>query len=202
MKFRTKVKRAPTIKDKKFLLYIVFFAVSYLVFSIAAILNGAFNDLTSKYSIIIRGLDIPRLGVIIAPIVEEVIKFLGYAIIFLFPLKISKSLGYKNKSEFVSDYLPIAFLFSVGLFGVYEGVYKNINFSSFCILSFVILQSLTHITYSIYPLILGRKYNNWFVCFLPIAILLHAVHNFMIEVVRDNKWVTFTMVTIFLQFHK
>jgi len=198
MIFKLSKKRELTIEEKRRFFYIFLFAVGVLVFYIAAMINTIINDLTSQHIVVVSGLEIPKLGVLIAPVVEECLKMFGYAIIFLLPRSYSQKLGYNSKSEFINNYIVIAFLFSVGLFGVLEGMGKNIFFCPICFLSFVFLQSLIHITYSLYPFILGRRYRNWFVCFLPIAILLHAIHNFIIEVFYDNKWVTFAMVMIFL----
>jgi hypothetical protein len=57
---------------------------------------------------------------------------------------------------------------------------------------------MIHITFSIYPYLLGRKYKNLFIIFLPVGMLIHSFHNFVIMYIWDNKWVTFTMVTALL----
>jgi hypothetical protein len=191
-------KKEFTIEERRRVFYLFLFSIAFLVYLLAGPLNFVFDTLTSQLNNLFSNLNIPKTGVLIAPVVEESLKMFGYSILFLLPVKFSKRLGYDSKSEFIKDYLIIAFLFSAGLFGFFEGIGKNILFCPVCVPSFVILQSLVHITYSIYPFILGIKYRNCFVCFLPIAILLHAVHNFIIGVFYDNKWVTFAIVIIFL----
>ena len=174
------------------------FLLGYLWIVIAGSLNEFFCNTLSSYSIIIQGLKVPFCGIVIAPIDEEIVKFFGYAIIYLIGIGLINALGYNSKKEFRNDYMIIFFLFSAGGFGFYEGVIKNSIFGSLSFIAFISLNTLAHITYSIYPYILGRRYKNMFIIFLPVAMLLHSVHNFVIGNMWDNKWVTFTMVTALL----
>ena len=184
---------------QKILLFIFLLLVlNCVLFIITGYLNFHLDKLFSNYKIVINHLTIPKSSVIIAPIIEEIIKFVGYGILLLFNLKILSKLEYASKRKFLNKYLIIAFLISAGGFGLFEGVIHNVGFNRLCFIAFISLNTLIHITYSIYPFILGRKYRNWFICFLPIAMLLHAFHNFLIGIVWDNKWVTVIMVTIFL----
>jgi len=178
--------------------YLALILISILPFLLGASLNTFFDNILSNQRIVIQSLRIPFGSVVIAPINEEIVKFLGYAAIYIFGLKFINSLGYKSKKKFRDDYLLIAFLISAGGFGFYEGLHKNVQFGLWCLYGFIVLNMLIHVTYSIYPYILGRKYNNWFFLFLPIGMLLHSVHNFIITNVLDDKWVTFTMVTFLL----
>jgi hypothetical protein len=178
--------------------YLVLILISIFPYMIGASLNTFFVNMLSDQRIVIQSLRIPFGSVVIAPINEEIVKFLGYATIYIFGLRFLNSLGYKSKKKFRDDYLLIAFLISAGGFGFYEGLYKNIQFGLWCLCSFTVLNMLIHVTYSIYPYILGRKYNNCFFLFLPIGMLLHSIHNFIITNVLDDKWVTFTMVTFLL----
>jgi hypothetical protein len=196
--FKRKEKKELTIEEGRRLFYLFLFSIAFLVYLLAGPLNFVFDNLTSQLNNLFSDLNIPKTSVLIAPIVEESLKMFGYSILFLLPVKFSKRLGYDSKAQFIKEYILTAFLLSAGIFGIFEGLGKNILFCPACIPSFIILQSLVHITYSIYPFILGIKYRNCFVCFLPIAIILHAVHNFIIGVYYDNKWVTFSMVMIFL----
>lgn len=180
------------------LFIILLFLISFIIFRLAGLINTGLKYLLSNLSLTLNGIKIDTWGVIIAPTVEETLKFLGYGILFLYDFNDKFRLGYWDKFEFVDNYLGIAFVFSVGVFGFLEGFYKNLVFNSLCLVSFILLNISIHITYSIYPLILGRSYNNQFLFFLPIAILLHSVHNFILISLWNNKWVTFTMVTIFL----
>jgi hypothetical protein len=165
---------------------------------IGGVTNTYVNDIYSSYRIVIQELRVPLLGVVIAPIVEEFVKFLGYAFIFIFGIRIVKKLGYSSKKMFRNDYLIIGFLFSAGGFGLFEGLSKNTQFGIWCFYSFVALNMLIHITFSIYPYLLGRRYNNWFILFLPIGMVLHSVHNYIIGNIWDNKWVTLIMITFLL----
>lgn len=184
--------------EKKLIFIFFLLVLSCIIFVIAGNLNSYFDNMFSKYQIIVKDLAIPKTSVIIAPIVEETIKLVGYVILLFFNLKIISKIGYASKRKFLNDYLPVAFLISAGGFGLFEGAIHNAGFNRLCFIAFISLNTLVHITYSIYPFLLGRKYHNWFICFLPIAILLHAFHNFLIDLVWDNKWVTVLMVTVFL----
>ena len=181
-----------------YLFWMILLMVSALMSIIGGVTNTYVNDIYSSYRIVVQELRVPLLGVVIAPIVEEFVKFLGYAFIFVFGIRIIDKLGYSSKKKFRNDYLIIGFLFSVGGFGFFEGLSKNTQFGIWCLYGFVALNMLIHITFSIYPYLLGRRYNNWFILFLPIGMILHSVHNFIIRNIWDNKWVTFTMVTILL----
>lgn len=159
------------------------------------------NTLLDKYwyiSLVLDSVSINKTSVIVAPIVEEIIKFAGYGVILFVDFNVMFKLGYNSKKEFIEHNIPIFFILSAGIFGLQEGIEHNAGFCIYCLWGFVFLNALIHITYSIYPYIFGRKYANRFIYFLPIAMLLHSVHNFMIDTVWDNKWVTFVMVTIFL----
>lgn len=188
--------------SKKEINQLVFFFILILfcsvLFFIAGYLNSYFDNVLSRYLILIKYLKIPFLSVVIAPITEETFKFLGYIFIYIISIKLITGLNYTSKKEFRNDYLVIAFLISAGGFGFFEGIVHNKDFGLLCLIPFVSLNMMVHITYSIYPFIFGRRYNNWFFLFLPIGMLLHSVHNFVIENVLDNKWVTFTIVTAFL----
>jgi len=188
----------PSRKERRQLVILLLLLISFVIFYLAGLINSGLKYLLSDFSLISNEIKIDMFGVIIAPIVEETLKFLGYSIIFLYAFNDKFRLGYWDKFEFADDYLGIAFVFSVGIFGFSEGIAKNIVFNPLCLVSFVLLNIFIHITYSIYPFILGRSYNNQFLFFLPIAILLHSVHNFILTSLWNNKWVTFTMVTIFL----
>ncbi|KYK22896.1 hypothetical protein AYK24_08240 [Thermoplasmatales archaeon SG8-52-4] len=178
--------------------YLILISFCSVLFFLAGFLNSYFDNLLSRYLIVIKYLKIPFLSVVIAPIIEEIVKFLGYAVIYLIGIKLITDLNYNSKREFRNDYLIVAFLISAGGFGLFEGIVNNQNFGLLCLISFVSLNLMVHITYSIYPFIFGRKYKNWFFLFLPIGMILHSVHNFVIENVIDNKWVTFVIVTAFL----
>jgi len=196
---KNKVRKKDLSKeDKKLILYLLFFAVSSFLYYFAGVINTGFNNLLSNYSFVINEITIPKVGVLIAPIVEESIKLFGYVILFLFSLNFISKLDYNSKKDFLNENLAVAFLISAGGFGFLEGISHNLGFNKLCFIAFIFLNTLIHITYSIYPFILGRRYNNWFVVFLPIAILLHATHNFILEVFWNNKWVTFAMTLIFL----
>ncbi len=197
MKFKLHKKRELTRSQKKLIFYYSLLLISCTLWIIAGVVNTGFDTIFSNYSIVIDSLSVPKISVMIAPIVEECIKFAGYGILFLFSLKLISKLEYASKEDFFNDNFVIAFLISTGGFGFVEGFSHNLGFGTICFIAFISLNTFIHITFSIYPFILGRKYRNWFVCFLPIAMLLHAVHNFMIDVVWNNKWVTFSMVTIF-----
>ena len=189
------------IEERKKLFYTFLFVISAFLFCLTGLINHYLGNIVfPEHETIINNVKIDAPAVIIAPITEEIIKLLGYGIIFLFNFNKFFRLNYKNKSNFIADNLLLAFFISAGGFGFFEG-FKNARFiftCPFCIPSFIILNILIHITYSIYPLIVGKCYRNCFVAFLPIAMLLHSVHNFILGVFWDNKWVTFIMVTIFL----
>ena len=181
---------------------LIFFFILILFCSVLFYLTGYINlyldNILSRYLIVIKYLKIPFLAVVIAPITEEIVKFLGYIFIYIIGIKLVNGLNYNSKKEFRNDYLIIAFLISAGWFGFFEGIVHNQGFGLMCLVPFISLNMMAHITYSIYPFMLGRRYNNWFILFLPLGMLLHSVHNFVIENVLDNKWVTFTMVSAFL----
>ncbi|MBU4502259.1 MAG: hypothetical protein KKA79_06690 [Nanoarchaeota archaeon] len=170
------------------------------LFYLAGHLNVFFTDVfLSKFSVKINNIVFDfneTRSVIIAPIIEETIKFIGYGVIFLIPFKFLQS-KYRSKKEFINKNIVYAFLISAGLFGFLEGCFHNGHIRIGFYL-YVLLNVCIHSTYSLYPFILGRRYRNWFICFLPIAITLHALHNFLILFIWDNKWVTFIMVTVFL----
>jgi len=136
--------------------------------------------------------------IFIAPIVEELFKFFGYYLIILFGNHMYKYLNYNSKKEFVDDNILWAFVIIVSLFGGMEGFSHNIRFGLYYLPAFVILNILAHFTYSVYPYVFGREHNNKFFYFLPIAIILHTIHNFIISYIWDNKFVTLTIVTAFL----
>lgn len=198
MKFKLFEKKEFSLSDKRLIFYFFLFVFCYILFGITSSLNIGINELFEHYSISINGLNIPKLSVLIAPIVEECIKLTGYGIIFFFNFNRYFKLEHTSKKDFVNDNLTVAFLISAGGFGFFEGVMHNAGFGISCFIAFIFLNTLIHVTYSIYPYILGRRYKNWFICFLPIGILLHAIHNFFIDVIWDNKWITFTMTLIFL----
>ena len=188
-----------TKKDKNqtiFRLILVLFC--FIMFLLTGHLNSDLNNMFSNYRIVFQSLKLPIFGVVIAPITEEIVKFVGYSIIFLFGMRFITKLNYSSKKKFRNDYLIIAFLISAGSFGFYEGVIHNSASGVMCFISFISLNTMVHITYSIYPYLLGRRYNNLFFLFLPIGMLLHSFHNLIIENVWDNKWVTFIMVTSLL----
>ena len=190
------------METKKELNQLIFFFILILfcsvLFFLTGYMNSYFDNILSRYLILIKYLKIPFLGVVITPITEEIVKFLGYIFIYIISIKLITGLNYNTKKEFRNDYLIIAFLISAGGFGFFEGIVHNQGFGLICFIPFVSLNVIVHITYSIYPYMFGRKYNNWFFLFLPIGMILHSVHNFVIENILDNKWVTFTMVTAFL----
>ena len=191
-----------TINRKQKLWHQIFFyillIVSALMFILGGLLNTYFNKMFSTYHIVIQDLRIPLLGVVIAPIDEEIVKFLGYTFIYLFGIGFIRRFGYASKKKFRNDYLVIDFLISAGGFGLFEGVINNAGFGYWFLIGFIGLNTLIHITFSIYPFILGRRYGNCFFLFLPIGIVFHSVHNFIIGNIWDNKWVTLTMVTFLL----
>jgi len=168
------------------------------IFLIIPILNTVIDRLLASYPLVINGININKASVIIAPIIEESFKFIGYFIVFLVDFNKIFGLGYNSKKEFINDNIGILFIISVGAFGLQEGMSHNMGYSIVYLWAFWILNSLVHITYSAYPFLFGRKYNNSFLLFLPIGMLLHSVHNFIIDHLWDNKWVTFAMVVIFL----
>ena len=55
--------------------------VSALMFLFGGFFNIIFKEMFTTYRIVIQELRIPLLGVVIAPIDEEIVKFLGYAFI-------------------------------------------------------------------------------------------------------------------------
>lgn len=168
------------------------------IFLIIPILNTVIDKFLTPYSLIINDININKASVIIAPIVEEILKFMSYFIIFLVDFNKIFDLGYNSKKEFINDNIGIIFILSVGAFGLQEGMSHNTSYPIVYLWAFWILNSLIHITYSAYPFLFGKKYNNSFLFFLPIGMLLHSVHNFIIDHLWDNKWVTFSMVVIFL----
>jgi hypothetical protein len=188
----------PTREERRQIVVFVLFSMSFIVFLSAGLINRGLDTLFSGFSLVLNGIEVHRTAVIIAPIVEETMKFLGYGILFLYAFNDNLRLGYWDKFDFIDDYLPIAFVLSAGGFGLWEGLLKNLRFNPFCLISFILLNMFIHLTYAIYPLILGRCHRNQFIFFLPIAMLLHSVHNFILSTLWDNKWVTFIMVTIFL----
>jgi hypothetical protein len=191
-----------TVKQKQKLWHQIFFyillLVSALMFIFGALFNTYFKEMFSTYQIVIQELRVPLLCIVIAPINEEIVKFIGYAFIYLFGISFIRRIGYASKKKFRNDYLIIGFLISVGGFGLFEGVIHNAGFGYWCFYGFVGLNMMIHITFAIYPYILGRRYGNMFFLFLPIAMVLHSVHNFIIGNIWDNKWVTLTMVTFLL----
>jgi drug/metabolite transporter superfamily protein YnfA len=195
-------KRPLTVEDKRMLFVSLFFFWSIILFVLAAIVNTGLDSVSSSYVFVMKnGTIIPRLSVVIAPVIEELVKWFGYALLLVFPLRFVLKLGYPTKNEFIDEWVFVAFLLIVGGFGFFEGLSNNSSMIFRCVpcyIAFVLLNALIHLTYSVYPFVFGRKYRNWFVVFLPIAIMLHAVHNFIIDTVWDNKWVTFTMVTMLL----
>ena len=178
--------------------FYILLLVSALMFIFGAFFNTYFKEVFSNYQIVIQQLRVPLLEVVNAPIDEEIVKFLGYAFIYIFGIGFIRRIGYASKKKLRNDYLVIGFLISAGGFGLFEGVINNAGFGYWCLIGFIGLNTLIHITFSIYPFILGRKYGNLFFLFLPIAMVLHSVHNFIIGNVWDNKWVTLTMVTFLL----
>ena len=197
MKFWKRVHLSDKAKQTYWFIYF-FIVLSLCLLMVGVIINNYFNGIFSNYCIVIQSLRIPFLGVVIAPIDEELIKCIGYCSIYLVGIRVITAIGYNSKKEFRNDYLSIWFLASAGGFGFLEGMNNNFGFGSLCFIAFISLNTLAHITYSIYPYLLGRRYNNMFVLFLPIGMLLHSVHNFVIDNIWDNKWVTFTMVTALL----
>jgi hypothetical protein len=198
MKLKFRMKQELTYKRKKNIFYLLLLLLSCILFLLASITNSTLNDLLSNYTIIIKGNSIPKLEIIIAPIVEECIKLFGYAVLLLLPLKARSWMDENQKNRFIENNIVIAFIISAGGFGFFEGFAHNLGFNTVCFIAFVSLNVLIHMTYSIYPFVLGRKYRNSFFAFLPIAILLHAIHNFILRMVWDNKWVSFMMVTFLL----
>ena len=198
MKFRERVHLSDKAKQVFRLFYFLILSILCMLM-VAVIINNYFNGLLSNYRIVIQSLRVPFISIIIAPIDEEFLKFLGYVSIYIVGIGAITTLGYASKKEFRNDYFIIWFLVSAGGFGLLEGMNNNIDFScSLYFLGFIALNALAHITYSIYPYMLGRKYNNMFILFLPIGMLLHSVHNFVIDNIWNNKWVTFAMVTSLL----
>ena len=188
----------PKKEINQLIFYLILILFCSFLFFLTGYMNLYFDNILSRYLIVIKYMKIPFLAVVIAPITEEIVKFLGYIFIYIISIKLVTGLNYSSKKEFRNDYLIIAFLISAGGFGFFEGIEHNQGFGLMCLVPFVSLNMMVHITYSIYPFMFGRRYNNWFFLFLPIGMLLHSVHNFVIENVLDNKWVTLTMVTAFL----
>ena len=176
--------------------YTFLIILSIFLWFLGGALNSYFNGILSPYRIVIQDLKIPFLGVVIAPINEELVKFIGYMAVYVFGKRLINALGYKTKKKFIDDYLLIAFIISAGGFGLFEGIGHNLGWGSLCFIAFISLNAFIHMTFSIYPYILGRKYHNQFLLFLPLGMLLHSVHNFIIDFIWDNKWVTFMMITI------
>lgn len=197
-----KINKESLIKRYEGLKFYIFFGVlggiwfSLILFTLA--INTYLNIFLSNSPLVVNNVTIDKLAVIVAPIVEECVKLAGYGIIFLVDFNKIFRLGFNSKKEFIDCNLAIVFFAWVGIFGLQEGIEHNAGSPFLCLWAFLILNALVHITYSIYPFISGRKYGNLFVFFLPVAILLHSVHNFIIVTLWDNKWVTFAMVIIFL----
>ena len=90
-------------------LFILFlFLFTSLMILLVAPLNSYFNNLFTSYRIVILTLRIPLLSVVIAPINEEIVKFLGYAVIYIFGMRWITALNYSSKKKFRNDYLIIA----------------------------------------------------------------------------------------------
>lgn len=185
-------------RNKTLVFFYTMLALWAAIFLFVPAINTLLKNLFSDVNLYVDKIRIDNLGVIVAPVVEESFKMLAYSVIFLADFNKIFNLGYKSKKEFINNNIGIIFLLSVGLFGLQEGISHNLGYSAIYLWAFWILNTLIHITYSVYPFIFGRKYKNYFICFLPIAILLHSVHNFLIIHAWDNKWITFGMVTIFL----
>jgi hypothetical protein len=120
-----------------------------------------------------------------------------YLILFLGSYRFFKDI-YKTRDKFIQKHLVFFFLLSTFMFGFVEGFINNsyaVKFGLVAFYSYILLNIFIHTTYSFYPFILGKKFKNCFMCFLPIGILLHAVHNLIIKVFWNNKWVTFIGVT-------
>lgn len=179
---------------------LVFIWCGFLFFLTGMVLNPSLTKFLSRHMLFIENISIDEdeiMSIVVAPIVEEIIKFVGYGVIFLTPPYFWR--WYNSKGDFINEHIMPVFLISAGLFGFMEGSSHNPTKLGFILFwMYVILNSCIHITYSIYPFILGRCYGNWFAIFLPIAMLLHATHNFILDFLWDNKWVTFAMFSIFL----
>lgn len=186
------------LKDKKQIFYAGLLLICSVLWCVTAYVNTGLGNLFSNYSIVINNVDIDKVAVIIAPIVEECIKLLGYGIIFLIDFNKLFHLEYKSKKDFIDDNLVYVFLISIGTFGILEGIVHNRDYYIFCVLAFVCMNTLAHLTDSVYPFILGRKHRNRFIVFLPIAIMLHSLHNLVITTVWNHKFVTLFMITVFL----
>lgn len=179
--------------------YLIFFWCGFLFF-LTGLLNPFLTKLFSEeYTAFVNNIHIGQdeiMGIFTAPILEEIVKFIGYGIIFFIPSYFWR--WYNSKEEFINDHIMFAFLISIGLFGFMEGISHNSPKYGFIFFwMYVLLNICIHMTYSIYPFILGRCYSNWFIVFLPIAMLFHVIHNFILNFLWDNKWVTFTMFSIF-----
>jgi hypothetical protein len=184
--------------DKTLVFYMLLLMLSFTLLLLASFLNENLGKLLSDYSIVMSGVSVPNVAVLIAPIVEECIKLFGYSVLFLLPLEFRSWMGENHKDAFINNNIAIAFIISAGGFGFFEGFLHNAGFNRLCFISFISLNVFAHMTYSIYPFVLGRRYRNRFFVFLPIAMLIHAVHNFILKMAWDNKWVTFAIVMVFL----
>lgn len=193
------IKLLPPLNERRMAFFAILFLMSMILFFSVGLINSGLDMIFSKYSLIISNTTVDKLGLIIAPIIEETFKLIGYSMIFLIDFNKRFVLRYRRRPDYLRDNLLVAFLLSAGGFGLLEGLFHNsvINFP-FCFASFIILNMLIHITYSIYPIVLSKKYHRNFIMFLPVAISLHSVHNFIIRYIWDNKWITFSMVTIFM----
>jgi hypothetical protein len=194
------------LRKKKILVFyiIVYFWCVVLFGFITPHLNVFFrNTFFSGYHLVVKeaSFNSDVLGsIFVAPIVEETLKMSVYLILFLGSYRFFKD-KYESRDLFINRHLVFFFLLSTFMFGFMEGIINNANAVKFGMVSFysyVLLNIYIHTTYSFYPFILGKNFRYCFVCFLPIGILLHAVHNLVINVFWDDKWLTFIFVTFLL----
>ena len=192
-------------KEKVLLFYILVYFWCFILFGfITPHLNVFFrNTFFSGYHLVVKeaSFNSDVLGsIFVAPVIEEVMKMSVYLILFLGSYRFFKD-KYESKDVFIKRHLVFFFLLSTFMFGFMEGIINNANAVKFGMVSFysyVLLNIYIHTTYSFYPFILGKKFRYCFICFLPIGILLHGVHNLIIKVFWDDKWVTFLFVTFLL----
>ena len=186
------------IEDRKKIFYLVLLSIALPIITIASYINYFIYSFVGG-CVTIYGVRFDIQAVIAAPVVEELLKFFGYGIIFFIDFNRVFKLEYKSKENFIRDTVGIAFLISVATFGFWEGMFNNASFPLKYFYAFIFLNVFIHITYSIYPLVMGMRWGyRKVICFIPIAMVLHALHNFIITSIWDNKWVTFSMVTLFL----
>jgi len=194
-----------------FFIFIPFFYGIIIGPLLAAPLNNFFNNLVfTGRTVFIAGVKLSMdktSAIFVAPFVEEVLKALGYGIFIFLNFSHIFKLGFGTRGEYKKyvekHLLLICFLVTSG-FGLMEGMvkrYEEIHRHGYLIyIALIFLSIWIHTVYTEYPLFLwklSKKSMAAIPLFIPFAIFLHFLHNYLISIYWDNWRLTIVFAFAF-----